>query len=331
MSKKIIIIIISVLVLAVIGFVFYKNGYITFMAYGDNNGITYAVKSVNELKNNSYYVWHDESVKSINHDLETDSDKEVFFLCPSGSKNWNKDSFIKHIIWFTSDNDVFIPTIYPGDKLLYICRDKIPYEGIKWERFADYGYSIGVANLEGDMSSHYYIISDGDSFKGYVYKDSDANDLNQFATVGNLFLDKVGGIPVRENVISEGGTILKLNKDQEYICEWYTGTYYQDFKMKANIHVFSYIEEFTTYDYDFLHSNVIEITIPEWFKTGYYYIANVGMLRYLSPEDANLYNNEPYDKNIDWNDPIILYNENRAVIYDPSQNIDRRYDDNFME
>ena len=32
----------------------------------------------------------------------------------------------------------------------------------------------------------------------------------------------------------------------------------------------------------------------------------------------------PYDSNVDWNDPIIIYDENHLVIYDPSQGLDKR-------
>ena len=38
--------------------------------------------------------------------------------------------------------------------------------------------------------------------------------------------------------------------------------------MTANVHTFGFLESFTTYDYEFLHSNCIEIAIPSWFKTG---------------------------------------------------------------
>ena len=109
-----------------------------------------------------------------------------------------------------------------------------------------------------------------------------------------------------------------LEKDKKYVCEWYTGTYYQDFEMKANIHTFGSLESFMTYDYEFLHSNCIAITIPNWLKTGYYYLDNIGFFRYIASADAKKYNGKPYDSNIDWNDPIILYNEDGSVKYNPS-------------
>lgn len=63
----------------------------------------------------------------------------------------------------------------------------------------------------------------------------------------------------------------------------------------------------------------IVIEIPEYFKSGYYFINGVGLFRYVSDKDADTYNKEAYDASIDWNDPIIIYDENGEVIFDPSQ------------
>ena len=176
----------------------------------------------------------------------------------------------------------------------------------------------------GDDSGHYHISNeDGKGFNGYVCRDSDANQLNEnFSAVSNLFLDKIGGTKIREDNVSDDGTVNNLVKNKEYICEWYTGTIYQDFEMTANVHTLGLMESFTTYDYEFLHSNCIEIPIPNWFKTGYYYVDGIGMFRYVSKNDEALYNG--YDENINWNDPIILYDENDNLIYNPSTGVDKR-------
>lgn len=328
MKKKTLIV--SLIALGVIALiiVFISTGVISFDTFSQNNKTITEAASVKDLTNGCYYVWHNEKTDDITNDLDGISEENVFKLCPTGALNWGKDTFINHTIWFTSTNDIDIPTLYEGDKLLYISSTSVPYKGIEWERFADYGYTIGVANLEGDDSGHYRIInSDGDGYKGYVYSDSDVNELNQYLTVSNLFIDKIGGKKIRDTSISEGGTILNLTKDKSYVCEWYTGTYYQDFKMKANIHTFSHLEEFTTYQYDFLHSNCIEIIIPDWLKTGYYYIDGIGMFRYVTSEDNYYYNGNSYDENVDWNDPIILYDQDGNMIYNPSTGLDKRFDE----
>lgn len=324
MKKRLFIVLFIVLFFIVTVVILFQLNIISFDTFAGNKIITEA-SSVETLSNGYFYIWHNPNNKDISSDLNDPGEEPVFFLCPEGDKNWDKNSFFDHILWFSSDNDYTIPTLYPGDKLLYISDSSVPYKGISWERFCDYGYTIGIGNLIGDESGHYRIeSSDGSSFKGYVYNDSDCVELNQFSGYGDLFLDKVGGVSLRKNSISAGGTVINLDKDDLYLCEFYTGTFFQDFELTANIHSFCAFESYTTYDFDFLHSNVIEIKIPEWFKSGYYHINNLGFFRFLSSSDTNIYSGEPYDNNINWNDPIILYDEYNKIIYDPSQNIDLR-------
>lgn len=332
MKKKKLIFFLIVIGIIVLIITLILTGVITFDTVGQNNQTVTEASSVDQLSNGCYYVWHNDKTDNIINDLaDTTSGEIVFRLCPSGEVNWNDDEFVNHTIWFTSTNDVNIPTLYEGDKLLYISSTYVPYEGISWERYADFGYTIGVANMVGDDSGHYRIVnSDGDGYKGYVYSGSDANELNQYLTVSNLFLDKIGGKTIRDSSISPGGTVLNLIKDKNYVCEWYTGTYYQDFKMKADIHTFGYLEEFETYNYEFLHSNCIEIQIPDWFKTGYYYVDGTGLFRYVTTEDRYYYNEKPYDANVDWNDPIILYDQDGNMIYDPSTGVDKRFKEDTL-
>lgn len=324
MNKKTLIIsLIIVGAISIVGVLIYY-GVITFptmesLSPKDEKSV---VMSLDDLKDNRFYVWHNEKKNNISEDLEGTADVDVFKICPSGIINWKDNISVAHTVWFSSSNDTEIPTIYPGDRLLYISATKVPFEGIKWERFADYGYTIGVANMMGDNSGHYYISMDADDgYEGFINPESDAYALEKYDHVSELFLDKLGAIRVRDKQISDGGTVYGLKKDTKYLCEWYSGTYYQDFEMTANNHTFCAMESFTTYEYEFLHSNCISITIPEWFKSGYYYINGLGMFRYVSEEDATVYNGEPYDENINWNDPIVLYDKNGITIYDPSTGI----------
>lgn len=325
MKKKTLLILLIVLGTAIFFFMLIYMGVIDLYTLGQSNQTIRETSSVYDLTDGCFYVWHNDNTDDIFDDLKGAVDTEVFTLCPAGDINWDTDSFINHTVWFTSTNDSEIPTIYPGDKLLYVSSTLVPYEGIEWERYADYGYTIGVANMIGDNSGHYRIINtDGDGYEGYVYPGSDVNVLNKYVGVSYMFLDKVSGNSIRESSISEGGTVLNLLKDHEYVCEWYTGTNYQDYKMKANIHTFGLLEEFTTYDYEFLHSNCIEIVIPDWFRTGYYYINGSGIFRYVSADDVPYYNGTAYDEEIEWNTRIILYDENGNVIYNPANGLDKR-------
>ncbi len=288
--------------------------------------------NVYELKSEAAYVWKNNGRGDIKKDLsEKRSGKPVFFSCPKGDINFagNEMADIDEYprsIWIASDKDDEIPTVTSDDALIYISDTKVPEE-IVFERFADYGYSIGVSNMEADGGGHYYFTyaeTDEDDYKYYVDLNSRAKDICSFDTISRLYLDKVGEDLVTEENVSDGGTVVGLQKDKEYVCEFYTGTFYQDFKLPASIHSFGKLERFISYDYEFLHANCIKIKIPEYFKSGYYYIQGAGLFRYVTDIDAEIYDGKAYDPDIDWNEPIIKYDEYGVIIYDPSQKIDRR-------
>lgn len=282
--------------------------------------------NVNDLESGKAYVWHDEKVDNISDDLGKKLDYDVFFTCITGDINFKGDELAEvyeypRSIWVDEEKDNQIPTVTSKDKLLYISDTQIP-DSISFERFADYGYTIGVSNMVADGGGHYFIQyaeTDEDDYKYYIDMKSDASQLSEFTTITKLYLDKVGKTNVTKDNVSDGGTVLGLTKGKSYVCEFYTGTYYQDFQLKANIHSFGSFESFTSYDYEFLHSNCIAITIPDYFVSGYYFVNGVGLFRYVADKDAKTYNGKAYDENIDWNEAMILYDEFGSVIFDPSE------------
>jgi len=312
------VLIVAMIVCSLFGF----NPFVTLS--GMSEGKPTSFSDVNDLESGKAYVWHHEG-GSIEKDLSKKCNTDVFFTCITGDYNFKNHEMEEELdyprsIWVDSSVDDEIPTVTKDDYLIYVSRTEVP-DGILFERFADYGYSIGISNLIKDGGNHYYIEFsdvDEDDYKYFVDMKSDASQVAALEPVTKLYLDKVGKTAVRENTVSDGGTVLSLEKDKVYTCEFYTGTYYQDFSLTANIHTFSSMERFTSYDYEFMHSNFIVIKIPEYFKSGYYFVNGVGLFRYVSDEDAGTYNDKSYDAKVDWNDPIILYNEDGTVKYDPS-------------
>ena len=292
-------------------------------------------KSPDELESGKAYVWHHDGA-NIEDDLKNGADKNVFFTCISGDYNFKGNeltdaSMYPRSIWIDSTKDDKIPTVTSNDRLIYVSKTEVP-ESITFERFADYGYTIGISNMIADAGGHYYLeyaISDEEDYKYYIDMESDASQLTELEVVTKLYLDKVGKTKVNEESVSAGGTVLGLIKDKQYVCEFYTGTYYQDFLLTANIHSFGSMEKFVSYNYEFMHSTFIVIEIPEYFKSGYYFVNGVGLFRYVADSDIETYNGEAYDEAIDWNDPIIIYDENGEVIYDPSQ--PDYYEDEYSE
>lgn len=288
---------------------------------GNASGRPTSFSTVDELESGKAYVWKDANESDVNKA----SGSNTFQTCITGDINFTGKELEEvtenpRSIWVSDEADEKIPTVTSKDKLLYVSDTEVP-DSIVFERFADYGYTIGVSNFIADGGDHYYIPfaqSGEDDYKYYIDLKSDAGALSKLQSITKLYLDKVGDTKLSKKTVSDGGTVLGLQKGKSYACEFYTGTYYQDFKLKANIHSFGSLERFVSYDFDFLHSNCIAITIPEYFKTGYYFVNGVGLFRYVADADLEKYNGKAYDENIDWNDPIIIYDENGSMISDPS-------------
>lgn len=298
----------------------------------------YSAKNVDSLESGRAYVWKNAADKDEKKEIEQSSDDNRFFLCVKGNINFKGEetsevSTTPRSIWVYGEDDAHIPTVTSKDVLLYVSEKEIP-ESIVFERFADYGYSIGVSNMEADGGDHYffpYADLNDDDYMYYVNQKSDAKDILQFKDTKKLFLDKVGDVQLSKDTVSKGGSIMGLEKGKKYVCEFYTGTFYQDFSLTADSHIFSSMERFVSYDYRFLHSNCIAITIPEYLKTGYYYVNGVGLFRYVKGSDESSYSGASYDAAIDWNDPIILYDENGFVIYDPRMSKEELEDERKSE
>lgn len=276
-----------------------------------------AYYNCNSLDIDSYYIWSNPGVGSLDK-LFTRESGNKFKRIFASDNNFDASS-VEHVLWYNTVNDKHIPTMYEDDLLIYVSKTAIPYEGVTWERFMDCGYTIGVIGFTEDASGHYRLNQTSDeNYKGLYYSKSDAVQINTFDKIPALFLDKVGNMPVRAGTISDIGIVEGLEKDKKYTCEWYTGSYFRNIDMTANTHVFYHLESFSTYKYDFEHSEFIVIEIPNWFKTGYYYIDNVGLIRYVKNKDASFAKEDPFSEYINWNDPIIITDSEGKIVYDPT-------------
>lgn len=274
-------------------------------------------KSAKELYNDAFYIWSNPGEGNLKTLFSRDTGntfKRIF-----ASDNNFKANSVEHVLWYNTVNDKYIPTMYEDDLLIYISRKSIPYQGIAWERFMDCGYTIGVIGFVSDKSGYYRLNqTSNEDYEGLYYPKSDASQINVFDNIPALFLNRVGNMPIRSGVVSDIGIIEKLEKDKTYKCEWYTGSYYRDIEMTANTHVFYHLESFYTYKYEFEHDNFIVIEIPNWFKTGYYYLNGVGLIRYVKKKDAELVKSDAFSEYVNWNDPIIVKDNEGNVIYDPT-------------
>ena len=106
--------------------------------------------NVNDLESGRAYVWHHDG-GSIEEDLEKAAERDVYFTCITGDYNFKNQELEEVVqyprsIWIESGVDDSIPTVGAGDYLIYVSKTEVP-DGIVFERFADYGYTIGVSNM----------------------------------------------------------------------------------------------------------------------------------------------------------------------------------------
>ena len=260
----------------------------------------------------TFYVYEGDSLED---DLE--SDKKAFKKAGLEQYTFigeelDESKTTKRALFFDEDK-LDIPTVTSKNALLFVSNTKIPDE-IVFERFRDDGVSIGLANLIKDKSDHYYLVlkeNDKDAYKSYVDMTSDVKDITDLKNTDRLYVGKVGDINVSPDTVTNGGVIEGLEKDKSYVATFYAGTNYQDYYVKANRHVFTSLETVKSYAYELLHSNCIKITIPEYFKSGYYLVNGIGFIRYIADSDID-------KAEINYNEPMLIYDEMGFLIFNPS-------------
>lgn len=214
------------------------------------------------------------------------------------------------VIWFTEENLNKIPTFYEGDSIIYKNKETLLTD-FTFERFEDFGYSVGLALL-GISSTGRPLIKIGTDSKN-ICSGSDADQIIQGIENSSAFIDTLGKIPLRgtydeannlwsaENICTRCGSLKNLVKDQKYEIELYSGTYRYEYVLTANRRVFGSMEGITTHDYNYESDYLINIPLPKDLKTGYYMLNGTGLFRYIANADLEKYPiDTDYDKYIEF-------------------------------
>lgn len=214
-----------------------------------------------QMEEGKYYILHNGEVSMITTAEETS---------PSNGT----------IAWFDHTAYDNIVTMYKGDKLIYYTTNDID-ESFSYTRFLDMGYTIPIAGLEAGASGKFHISTSSDA--GTVYPDSSATSLYEFQN-DQVIVDKIGGVSLTADNVSEYGTVTGLEQDEEYNIDLYSGSVLTKTSMYANIRVMGLDDDqsFTTNKFDFLSGEVIQIGLPNWFNSGYYEINGLGIFRYVN-------------------------------------------------
>ena len=293
--------------------------------YESKGEVESGFSNYNEIfQDGTFYIRHEDGKYEALYLGETTFDKGK----TSSSEDYTKTA------WFKDDFNN-IPTLYKGDSLIMYTEDVFD-EGFVFERFYDYGYSIGLRNIEITKSGRFSIktSTNEDTASSIIaYPGGDTSKIEDF-TNNTVIIDTLGGVPLRDNdtvkknkgeeintdsknvsFLTKAGTIGGLEKDGRYKAEIYEGTIKHDFIFTANVRILAQFEYFTSYDYDFESDTIINIKIPEEWESGYYMINGLGMFRYV--------NGNSYDDNTDFNIP----NESFKKSNDESNDIYNNEDD----
>jgi len=286
-----------------------------------------------ELPNDMYYIVRTETETQVAKDgTETEIEVTKYYpIYAAVEKNFTDvyESSVgfnsNRIMWVNYNVDEgLIPTMYPGDKMIYKSATYIPTK-YALEKFFDNGYTLGVCGLTQDLSSNYryYSAKKDSNKKGHTMTTSDAVGFDGLEATSIYFvaLGELGEVgTIAENAtpasyervspvnVSLSGTIAGLKLMNVYACDIRTGTEKIAANLTCNVHYFSSAENYMFGSFSFITEHIAEIHIPDYVTTGYYNMNGVGMFRYL--KDETDYKSLQAS---DYNKTIYTYNEEGRV------------------
>ena len=261
----------------------------------DENGIEYYDKTA-DLQRGCFYTASETGYASPTWDTTSfEPDSSITY------SNNNK------VAWFDEESWKYIPTIYSGDCIVYRTRDEFD-ETFYFEKYFDLGYTVGICNLSETQSGRFKFNTKPDTAQ--INSKSDAYKLTELGDI-NVTLDAIGGGMLRKENVSMAGTVLGLEKDLSYKAEIYVGTEVQDCVLKADSHALYSMQMNQVTDYEFIEAEIIEIYIPEYFKSGYYSVNGSGIFRYV--------NGTEYDENTDFNEDNPTMEDYSDFIQNPDK------------
>lgn len=271
-------------------------------------GLTPAKASQMQL--NTYYIKHG----------------KYFYKIPKGSTNYNiaeqytsdEPDYTRNYFYVANKNEKEIPTFYKGDSVCIKTEESV-LNTIRWERFLDAGYTIGVRNITETENGRFSILFDSSHIYGKSslgkklgMEDAESQDNSDSdESDSSLILDSIDGKKIQgKDVWTDNGILKTMKKNQEVTINIFKGSKGLSEKCKADIRAFVSFENYSTYDYDLvLKDGYIDLKIPDWFKDGYYSVGESGVFRYISKKE-----NETDPSAIDYTVPYLYFYNNAVLV-----------------
>lgn len=256
--------------------------------------------SMDELEDNHFYIYRNKKYYPVYIN-------NASFVVDVENSNINTTQNDNRTVYFNDDWD-YIPTMYEGDALIYYTSENLN-ERFIFERFEDFGYSVGLSNLERLESGRYAFDAteeeDDNSVNPYINPESEANKLYKL-NQSQIIIDNIGGAQLRSGNISRGGVIIGLEKDKLYSTDVYAGSKLTNYILKADTRMLTSMEVYSITNYSFLRSKILQVNIPDYFNSGYYMINGQGIFRYVKGTS--------YTEKTDFNIPNEVPEENEEEV-----------------
>ena len=252
--------------------------------------------TVNDLNAGCYYVkngmdFFELPVEGMNFDPSRPA--ETTTMAPNGITKKDANRIVDFVY-----KDNAIPTLYKNDQLVFKASGNVP--SFTWERFNDQGYSIGLYGLSASAAGKIQF-ENGKSGNDDTSSITTAiaASLADGMTLNNGFvLDKVNGALLTGDNLRDGGIVAGLTKDAIVNCDLYVGTTLLSACATADMRAFTSFERYTTDLYSNSPDGYAIVDIPDYLKSGYYYINNAGLVKYYNVErgtdTTDIKMDEPY-------------------------------------
>lgn len=217
---------------------------------------------------------------------------DAFYLLPIEDMNYDPGKELKTIddktngIVSSDDNrlldfvykDMAIPTLYKNDQLIYVSID--PVNEFTWERYKDYGYSIGLSGLSltnsgKAKSGEKTVLANGSSVQNVL-------SGVEIPEGSDLTVDKINGTSITDKYMNDGGIITGMSKDATAQIDFYVGTAALQLTASADTKYFKSFEMYQTDRYSLSTDGYAIVEVPNYFKSGYYLINGTGFVKFLN-------------------------------------------------
>lgn len=229
-----------------------------------------------DLKPGHFYVKTGESFFLLPiEDQNYDVTKEIYST--NDTKNGMINPEENRLVNFTH-KDLAIPTLYKNDQLIYVSDGSI--STFVWERFKDYGYSIGLSGLQLTNSGK---IKSQETTMAAVGSTAETAIASLTVPEGaDITVDKINGTALSSQYINDGGIITGMSRDAAANVDFYIGTQHVPVSISADTKYYKSFELYSTDKYALSTDGYALVEIPSYLRSGYYLINEVGFVKYLN-------------------------------------------------